>query len=76
VPKLLARVRANLRPRADAEPSLLRAGGAYLHLLRREMTLGGRTVYLPDREFVLLKTFVGHPRRTVTRQQLLAMARA
>ena len=38
------------------------------------MTLGGRTVYLSDREFFLLKAFVGHPRRTLTRQELLAMA--
>jgi len=45
-----------------------------LDLLRREVTLGGRTVYLSDREFFLLKAFVGHPRRTLTRQELLAMA--
>ena len=38
------------------------------------MTLSGRTVYLSDREFFLLKAFVSHPRRTLTRQQLLATA--
>jgi len=72
--ELLARVRANLRPRADAASSLLRAGGICLDLLRREVTLSGRTVYLSDREFFLLKAFARHPRRTLTRQELLAMA--
>ena len=72
--ELLARVRANLRPRGDAGPSLLRAGGICLNLLRREVTLGGRTVDLSDREFFLLKAFVGHPRQTLTRQELLSTA--
>jgi len=72
--ELLARVRANLRPRAEAGPSLLRAGGICLDLLRREVTLGGRTVYLSDREFFLLKALVRRPRQTLTRQELLAMA--
>jgi DNA-binding response OmpR family regulator len=72
--ELLARVRANLRPRANAGPSLLRAGGICLDLLHREVTIGGRTVDLSDREFFLLKAFVGHPRRILTRQELLSMA--
>ena len=38
------------------------------------MTLGGKTVDLSDREFFLLKVFVGHPRRTLTRQELQSMA--
>ena len=72
--ELLARVRANLRPRMEAGHSLLRAGGICLDLLRREVTLGGRTVDLSDREFFLLKAFVRHPRQTLTRQELLATA--
>ena len=72
--ELLARVRANLRPRADAGPSLLRVGGICVDLLRREVTLGGRKVYLSEREFFLLKAFVCHPRRILTRQELLSMA--
>ena len=72
--ELLARVRANLRPRAEVGSSLLRAGGICLDLLRREVTLGGQTVDLSDREFFLLKAFVGHPRQTLTRQELLSMA--
>jgi DNA-binding winged helix-turn-helix (wHTH) protein len=72
--ELLARVRANLRPRADAGPSLLRAGRICLDLLHREVTLAGRTVDLSDREFFLLKAFVGHPRQTLTRQELLSTA--
>ena len=72
--ELLARVRANLRPRADAGASLLRAGGICMDLLGRDATLDGRKVCLSDREFSLLKTFVSHPRRTLTRQELLSMA--
>lgn len=72
--ELLARVRANLRPRADAEPSLLRAGDVCMDLLRREVTFGGRKVDLSAREFLLLKAFVAHPRRILSRQELLSMA--
>jgi DNA-binding response OmpR family regulator len=72
--ELLARVRANLRPRTDAAPSLLRAGGICMDVLRREVTFGGRQVYLSAREFFLLKAFVGHPRRILSRQELLSMA--
>jgi DNA-binding response OmpR family regulator len=72
--ELLARVRANLRPRADAGASVLRVGGICIDLLGREVTLCGRKVYLSDREFSLLKAFVSHPRRILTRQELLSMA--
>ena len=72
--ELLARVRANLRPRADAGASLLRVGGICIDLLGRDVTLGGRKVCLSDREFSLLKAFVSHPRRILTRQELLSMA--
>jgi DNA-binding response OmpR family regulator len=72
--ELLARVRANLRPRTDAAPTLLRAGGICIDVLRREVTFGGRKVYLSAREFFLLKAFVGHPRRILSRQELLSMA--
>ncbi len=71
--ELLARVRANLRPRAVA-PAVLRAGGISIDLLRREATVDGRQVSLSPREFSLLKAFVGHPRQVLSRQELLSMA--
>jgi DNA-binding response OmpR family regulator len=71
--ELLARVRAQLRPR-PAEGGVLRAGGIYLDLLTREVTAAGRTVRLSDREFALLRAFVSHPREVLSRRELLTMA--
>jgi DNA-binding response OmpR family regulator len=70
--ELLARVRANLRPRAPA--SVLDAGGISLDLVRREVTVAGRPVSLSAREFSLLKAFAAHPRQVLSRQELLSMA--
>jgi len=71
--ELLAKVRARLRP-WPAGAGVLRAGGIYLDVLTREVTAAGRTVSLSDREFSLLRAFVTHPRRVLSRQELLAMA--
>ena len=54
--------------------SVLRVGGVSIDLLRREVTLDGRTVGLSAREFFLLKAFVGHPGQVLSRQELLSMA--
>jgi two-component system, OmpR family, response regulator len=43
-------------------------------VLTREVTAGGRTVSLSDREFSLLRAFVSHPREILSRRELLAMA--
>jgi len=72
--ELLARIRANLRPRADVSPGLLRAGGISVDQLRREATVGGRTHRLSAREFALLQAFIGHPSQVLSRQELLSMA--
>src|SRR6185437_2818041 len=71
--ELLARVRARLRP-GPAGGGMLRAGGIYLDVLTREVTVGGRTVSLSEREFSLLRAFVSHPLRVLSRRDLLAMA--
>jgi DNA-binding response OmpR family regulator len=70
--ELLARVRARLRP-GPARAGMLRAGGIYLDVLTRAVTVGGRTVSLSDREFALLRAFVSHPRQVLSRRDLLAM---
>jgi DNA-binding response OmpR family regulator len=72
--ELLARVRANLRPRATDSPGVLRVGGICVDVLRREVTVDGRPVSLSAREFSLLKAFVGHPLQVLSRQELLSIA--
>ena len=72
--ELLARVRARLRPRPAPGGGVLRAGGIYLDVLTREVTVGGRTVGLSDREFALLRAFVSRPCQVLSRRDLLAMA--
>lgn len=72
--ELLARVRARLRPGPAAGAGALRAGDIYLDVLTREATIAGRTVSLSEREFSLLRAFVGHPRQVLSRRELLAMA--
>ena len=72
--ELLARVRANLRGRATGSPTVLKAGGVGIDLLRREVTVDGRAVSLSAREFSLLKVFAGHPGQVLSRQELLSMA--
>lgn len=73
--ELLARVRANLRPRGQRSAgTLLHVGGVHLDLLLREVTVDGRSVRLSGREFALLKAFVTYPRQVLSRQELLSMA--
>jgi DNA-binding response OmpR family regulator len=72
--ELLARVRANLRPRAAVSPSVLQAGSIRIDLLRREATVGERTVSLSARELSLLKAFADNPGQVLSRQELLSMA--
>ena len=72
--ELLARVRANLRPRTAGPPSVLQAGGISINPLRREVTVDGRAVSLSAREFSLLKAFADHPGQVLSRQELLSMA--
>jgi DNA-binding response OmpR family regulator len=72
--ELLARIRANLRPRADVSPGVLRVGGISVDQLRRQVTVGGRTFSVSAREFALLQAFVGHPGQVLSRQELLSMA--
>jgi DNA-binding response OmpR family regulator len=72
--ELLARIRANLRARADATPAVLHVGGITVDQLRREVTIDGRTFSLSAREFALLQAFAEHPSQVLSRQELLSMA--
>jgi two-component system OmpR family response regulator len=83
--ELLARVRAVLRrraaPGADAgetsrEVTRLEFAGWRLDLMRRELRdPAGTFINLSDGEFALLRTFVEHPQRVLSRDQLLEITR-
>ncbi len=78
--ELLARVRAVLRRRREGPPGDLGAwcefGGWRLDLVARELRSPARTaVALSGGEFSLLRAFVEHPQRVLTRDQLLEYAR-
>jgi two-component system, OmpR family, response regulator len=80
--ELLARVRARLRRRNTAESVEREAGSRYefagwrLDVLRRDLRdPSGTFINLSDGEFGLLRSFVEHPQRVLTRDQLLDIAR-
>ncbi len=82
--ELLARVRAVLRRRvplpADADPqstiTRFEFAGWRLDSMRRELRdPSGTFINLSDGEFALLRTFVEHPQRVLSRDQLLDITR-
>jgi two-component system OmpR family response regulator len=82
--ELLARVRAVLRRRAApepgatalAEPTRYEFAGWRLDVMRRELKdPAGTFINLSDGEFALLRTFVEHPQRVLSRDQLLDITR-
>jgi two-component system OmpR family response regulator len=78
---LLARVRAVLRrteqrPAGPPTTAGCEFAGWRLDLVRRELrSAHGVVVHLSSGEFSLLRAFVEHPQRVLTRDQLLEMAR-
>ena len=70
--ELLARVRAQLRPRGDGPTTELHFGDVSVDLLTRDARRGDRQIMLTSREFSLLEEFLRHPRQVLTRQQLLS----
>lgn len=80
--ELLARVRAVLRRRATPEPAEAAPAARYefagwrLDLMRRELRdPSGTFINLSDGEFALLRTFIEHPQRVLSRDQLLEITR-
>lgn len=68
--ELVARVRALLRRRAEAEPTILQIGNLLLDPARRTVTRGGVKIDLTSREFALLDYFMRHPGRVLTRTMI------
>jgi heavy metal response regulator len=68
--ELVARVRALLRRRAEAEPMVLQVGDLILDPARRTVARGGEKIDLTPREFALLDYFMRHPGRVLTRTMI------
>jgi heavy metal response regulator len=68
--ELVARVRALLRRRAEAEPTVLQVGDLVLDPARRTVTRGGVKIDLTPREFTLLDYFMRNPGRVLTRTMI------
>jgi two-component system KDP operon response regulator KdpE len=73
--ELLARIRVALRHSAgashEAEDATFKVGELEVHLLRRQVFVGGGEVHLTPIEYKLLATLVRHAGKVVTQQQLL-----
>jgi heavy metal response regulator len=68
--ELLARVRALLRRRADAEAPVLQVADLTLDPARRLASRGGEKIDLTSKEFALLAYFMRNPGRVLTRTMI------
>jgi heavy metal response regulator len=68
--ELVARVRALLRRRAEADPTILQIGDLSLDSARRTVSRGGERIDLTPREFTLLDYFMRNPGRVLTRTMI------
>ena len=72
--ELLARIRAVLRRRVDddeADDGVLEAGGVRMDVERHQVTVDGREVAMPLKEFELLEMLLRNAGRVLTRGQLI-----
>lgn len=72
MPELLARLRALERRISSAQSSEIVVGSVRLDTNTHEVSVDGRPVDLPRREFMLLKTLMENPGRIQSRQSLEA----
>jgi DNA-binding response OmpR family regulator len=68
---LLARLRALLRRKMPARPTILAVGDLTLDPATHEVELTGTPVALTPREYALLEYFLRHPGRVVSKTELL-----
>ena len=68
--ELVARVRALLRRRIEAEPTVLQVGDLILDPAQRTVARGGAKIELTPREFSLLDYFMRNPGRVLTRTMI------
>ena len=69
--ELIARIHALTRAADQPRLTVLTAGDLRLDLLARCAWRGERLIELPGREFALLEYFMRHPRRVLSRQEIL-----
>jgi DNA-binding response OmpR family regulator len=69
--ELVARVRALMRRRAEAEPALLRVADLILDPARRVVSRGGEKIELTAKEFALLEYFMRNRGRVLTRTLMI-----
>jgi two-component system, OmpR family, response regulator len=74
--ELVARIRAVLRrnsgPQAPAAENISRFFGWELDNIRRQLkSPGGRTLVLSNAEFALMRVFIDHPGRPLSREQIM-----
>jgi DNA-binding response OmpR family regulator len=70
--ELLARVRLRLRGEGTPDANILQVGNLSLDLRTRRALVGGETVELTAREFLLAEVFCRHPDQVLSREQLLS----
>ncbi|WP_433159344.1 response regulator transcription factor [Kribbella sp. CA-247076] len=70
--ELLARVRLRLRGEGTPDANILQIGDLSLDLRTRRALVGGETVELTAREFLLAEVFCRHPDQVLSREQLLS----
>jgi heavy metal response regulator len=68
--ELVARVRALLRRRVEADPTVLQIGDLRLDPARRTVSREGERIDLTAREFALLDYFMRNPGRVLTRTMI------
>jgi two-component system KDP operon response regulator KdpE len=74
IDELLARIRVGLRHAArpaSGAAAVFRCGALTVNLERRQVTVDGREVKLTPTEYALLRTFIAHPDKVLTRRMLL-----
>ena len=73
--ELIARVRAVLRriesSRDEGEHVKMRAAGIDMDVVRRHVSIGGRIIHLPLKQFELLKILMANKGRVVSREDLI-----
>lgn len=72
--ELLARIRLRLRQAHSTDSSgvtLLSVGGLRLDLRTRRVTVDGKAIDLPMREFTMLQIFMENPDQVISREQFL-----
>ena len=72
--ELLVRIKARMREESTGPQtsSVLTAGGLALDGRSRRVTIDGEALELTAREFTLLETFMRHPGRVLSREQILS----